>query len=235
MKYSSLKMAMAAFAFAIFAFLAGAQAATVDPPADTSAAGELAYWNSIKTSDDVEDYETYLRTFPDGMFLDVAIVRYQELGGKAKIITETPDEPIVVKPKRKATYEPPSKKYSKSIFAKPKKAKHVMTYTKAWKPKAVKKKVVYAPYKKQKTVYRYKKLKAPKYVRVKAAKYYPPIKAKRRYAEPGERLVGSGGGGGSAGGGGGGGGGSAGGGSGTGGGGGGGGTGGGGGGGDSSW
>ena len=47
----------------------------------TSATAELALWNQIKDSADVSQIKTYLNKFPNGMFYDVAIAKYKNLGG----------------------------------------------------------------------------------------------------------------------------------------------------------
>src|SRR4051794_2745154 len=48
---------------------------------DKSPAGELTLWNSIKDSQNADDFQTYLDNFPDGMFVDPAKDRYQALSG----------------------------------------------------------------------------------------------------------------------------------------------------------
>ena len=50
-----------------FYFKPGAASATADP-----AAIELVYWDSIKDSQSVEDYKGYLKTYPNGLFADIA-------------------------------------------------------------------------------------------------------------------------------------------------------------------
>lgn len=57
--------------------------AAAPPVTDTSAAGELAYWNLVKDSDDPADLAHYLEAFPNGMFAAPAGQRYQALTGKA--------------------------------------------------------------------------------------------------------------------------------------------------------
>ncbi len=48
---------------------------------DKSPTGELTFWNGIKDSNDVGSFKTYLKNFPNGMFYDLALARYQVLGG----------------------------------------------------------------------------------------------------------------------------------------------------------
>ncbi len=205
MKLINLKILFAAFTFAVFAFTvmpSGARAETVQPPADTSAAGELAFWNSIKGSENAADFEIYIKSFPDGMFLDVANSRYQSLGGTAKIapapavetetVVETPVEPKIVAPT-----EPPKKpmritsvkKYTKSIFVKSKKPKQVVVYRRS--------KVKVTTPKRKAALILYKKPKVQRYTKVKATRPYVKATAPKT---PTDRLPGSGGGGGGGGG-----------------------------------
>ena len=58
--------------------------------ADKSAAGELAYWNSIKNSTNEADFKTYLANFPNGMFYDQAIAKFEQAGGKASELSVSP-------------------------------------------------------------------------------------------------------------------------------------------------
>ncbi len=48
---------------------------------DKSPTGELTFWNGIKDSNDVASFKTYLKNFPNGMFYDLALAKYQALGG----------------------------------------------------------------------------------------------------------------------------------------------------------
>ena len=48
---------------------------------DTSATAELDLWNQIKDSADVSQIKNYLSKFPNGMFYDLAIAKYKNLGG----------------------------------------------------------------------------------------------------------------------------------------------------------
>jgi hypothetical protein len=206
MKRFNLKMVFSAVAFAVMAFAAMppvAQAETVQPPTDTSAAGELAFWNSIKASEDAADFEIYIKAFPDGMFLDVANARYKSLGGDAKFtsapvlepetVVETPVEPKIIVPAtkyKKPARVAPVKRYSKSIFVKSKKPKQIVVYRKA-------KVKISAPKRKAAVIY-YKKPKVQRYTKVKATQPYVKVKVPKT---PSDRLPGSGGGGGGGGGG----------------------------------
>lgn len=61
----------------------------------TSATAELALWNQIKDSGDVSQIKTYLNTFPNGMFYDVAIAKYKNLGGNpAELIVAKASAPV---------------------------------------------------------------------------------------------------------------------------------------------
>lgn len=48
---------------------------------DQSPTGELTFWNGIKDSNDVGSFKNYLKNFPNGMFYDIALAKYQALGG----------------------------------------------------------------------------------------------------------------------------------------------------------
>jgi formylglycine-generating enzyme required for sulfatase activity len=48
-------------------------------PKNSAEQFELAFWNSIKDSKQVSDYEAYLRTYPKGRFADLARARIQQL------------------------------------------------------------------------------------------------------------------------------------------------------------
>lgn len=214
MKFFHVKLFFAALAFTIFSIAAvplGAWAETVQAPTDTSAAGELAFWNGIKASTNAGDFEIYLKAFPDGMFMDVANARYKELGGTA-IVTAAPEpEAVTTEPPVQAVAEPPPvpkkvlrvvtpKKHANSIFGKPKKVKQILVYRKAY----VKAKIV----KRKTAVNQYRKPKPAKYIKVDYRKSKPILKTKKKYAPANEPLSGAGGGGGGGGGNGGGGGGS---------------------------
>ncbi len=59
-----------------------AQDAGVPAVADKSAAGELAFWNQIKDSQNPADFKSYLLNFPDGMFVDPALRKFEQAGGQ---------------------------------------------------------------------------------------------------------------------------------------------------------
>ena len=115
--------------------LTASNAALAETPAaieDTSAVGELAYWNKIKASEDPAALKLYLDTFPQGMFYDLALSKYLAAGGSpSKLDTpavastpkvkETPDEPeeeVVVEEPVKKQYTPAIKvqKRKQAIF-----------------------------------------------------------------------------------------------------------------------
>lgn len=180
------------------------RAETVQAPADTSASGELVFWNSIKKSETAADFEIYLKTFPDGMFADIAKTRYQELGGTGAVAMPKVEEAVVAEPEvKEAVVEEPeqdvvmkkTKKRAQSVFVKKKKPKVILAYTKD----RAKRKSKYAATKPTRKYV--KKVKRPVVVKVKYAKPKPAVAKKKIYQEP---ASGSGGGGGGSGGGGGG-------------------------------
>jgi hypothetical protein len=58
--------------------------------ADKSPVAELAFWNTIKESQNAFDYKTYLENFPDGMFYDQALERFENAGGKKSQLSVLP-------------------------------------------------------------------------------------------------------------------------------------------------
>jgi uncharacterized membrane protein YgcG len=124
--------------------LGGAAHADTVAPTDKTAAGELVFWNSIKKSASAADFSIYLETFPDGMFIDVAKARYQELGGNGEVVAPNVEEavvadpePVVVVAKKAAIYKKATvvyvaepKKRRVAVFAKNKRAKQILAYTK---------------------------------------------------------------------------------------------------------
>ena len=91
-----LSTAIGMLGVSLVCFAAGAAQAQSTAPAapmtitDKSAVGELAYWNAIKESQDPEMFRAYLDNFPNGMFADPAMTRYQELAGKPYVAGATP-------------------------------------------------------------------------------------------------------------------------------------------------
>lgn len=59
---------------------------------------ELAFWDSIKDSDDVADYRGYLRRFPDGVFIGIAKRRMERLEREKQARLKVPVEPKKVAP-----------------------------------------------------------------------------------------------------------------------------------------
>jgi len=57
-----------------FAFVPGVAQATT-AAADTEAAGELAFWNSIQAANRADEYRAYLRQYPSGRFVALAQAR----------------------------------------------------------------------------------------------------------------------------------------------------------------
>jgi len=77
-----------------------APAASPPVPAAAAPAGrelEIAHWNSIKDGVNISEYESYLKSYPDGAFAGLARLRIEELKRKAAAssprITTTPSAP----------------------------------------------------------------------------------------------------------------------------------------------
>jgi hypothetical protein len=60
--------------------------------AQTSAVDELAFWNKVKESGNADDIKSYIDAFPNGMFVDPAALRYEQLSGKR--IASLPEETV---------------------------------------------------------------------------------------------------------------------------------------------
>lgn len=117
---------------------------------DKSATGELAFWNSIKDSGNPADFRTYLENFPDGMFFDPALERFERAGGRRSELPPTVFasvgdgnvQPLLdsgsagAAPKTTSSVIPPQKPKKKAA-AKPaqKKTKKAATTTAKSKPK----------------------------------------------------------------------------------------------------
>ena len=155
-KLNSIAIASLLLMVVALSFGATNQAWADDPPAitDTSAVGELAYWNKIKGSGDQGELKLYLTTFPDGMFHELAMQKYIASGGDAadlgvvqedtKVTTAEPAdiEPEVILPKsiykvkkrKAANFKPPStykrvKKYRAAV------GQHYVAKRKVYQPK----------------------------------------------------------------------------------------------------
>jgi len=61
---------------------------------DTSAAYELTFWNSIKDSQDAQDFAAYLDSYPNGQFAGLAKLRVKKLSRKTKPQPVAP--PVVI-------------------------------------------------------------------------------------------------------------------------------------------
>jgi hypothetical protein len=78
-----LAAAFGAMAMAGSLSLASAQTAAPAPVlSDKSVSAELAFWNSIKDSTNPMDFKTYLENFPNGMFADPALQKFEQTGGQ---------------------------------------------------------------------------------------------------------------------------------------------------------
>ncbi len=95
---------------------------------DRSVTAELAYWNTIKDSANPDDYRTYLENFPDGMFFDPALEKFEQAGGRKQDLSakalmstaalEPESEPVVIAkpqpvPAKKIAAKPAKKKVVK--------------------------------------------------------------------------------------------------------------------------
>ena len=56
--------------------------------------GEMMFWETIKDSTKVEDYEAYLQVFPDGIFASLAHRKAMRKGVMAEVVelSPTPDD-----------------------------------------------------------------------------------------------------------------------------------------------
>lgn len=160
---------------------------------DTSAVGELAYWNKVKGSEDPAALKLYLDTFPQGMFYDIALSKYLAAGGspskldtpaaaappKVEEATEEPEVAVEVdEPAEEAIVPKVKVQKVKKAFFKPK-----SDYRKIQKARKIIKKREAKRYKnaKYEPVKIYKRpLVKPKYIKV---------KAKPRYVKPKRKLI----------------------------------------------
>jgi len=93
---------------------------------DKSPAGELSLWNSIKDSQNADDFRTYLDNFPNGMFFDPAKDRYETLSGQkyepaagTDLSKTAPEPPAAIMPPAKTakTVKATAKVKSKPVAA----------------------------------------------------------------------------------------------------------------------
>lgn len=97
--HSIVQAALLALLLGVSPAAAPAQTASGQPViADKSAAGELAFWNSIKNSSNAADFKTYMDNFPNGMFFDQAMERFKKAGGNpAGMMVHAPASAAVTK------------------------------------------------------------------------------------------------------------------------------------------
>ena len=62
---------------------AAATSSPAEQHADDPAEFELAFWDTVKDSDNPEMYEAYLDRYPEGAFATLAAVRLSETRGSA--------------------------------------------------------------------------------------------------------------------------------------------------------
>ena len=99
---------------------------------DRSAAGELAFWNTIKDSSSPDDFKAYIVNFPNGMFQDPALQRFEAAGGNRSDLTNVATAQVA---EAAAEPEKPKSEVSRSV-AKAKPAAKAKSATKAKSKKA---------------------------------------------------------------------------------------------------
>lgn len=62
---------------------------------------EIEYWKSISSSKNISLFQSYLRTYPDGLFKDIAVARIEELTKPVE-----PPQPAAVEPEPEPVAEP---------------------------------------------------------------------------------------------------------------------------------
>jgi hypothetical protein len=118
-------IALLSFAFLLSLQPVGMSTAFADDPVpltDLSPGAELAFWNKIKESADISDFATYLQNFPNGMFYDPALEKFQGLGGNLSdlrnvsvaVPAEQPAKAKPVTPVRKVVKTTSKKVYKRS-------------------------------------------------------------------------------------------------------------------------
>ncbi|WP_459855780.1 SH3 domain-containing protein [Dongia sp. agr-C8] len=81
--------------------VAAPAAAPAEPAADPQQQ-DIAYWNSIKSSKNADDYKAYLEKYPNGEFVDLAKLRVEQYGAPAPAApaaaVEQPAQPAAIEP-----------------------------------------------------------------------------------------------------------------------------------------
>jgi len=62
---------------------------------NADAAYELSFWDTIKNSKDVRDFQAYLESYPQGRFAALARLRVNQLGRSAATVVEPRIEPVI--------------------------------------------------------------------------------------------------------------------------------------------
>jgi len=75
-----------------FAFVPGVAQASKSSP-EEEAAGEVAFWNSIQTSNRADEYRAYLRQYPQGRFIALAQTRIAALSPSPTPVVANPSGP----------------------------------------------------------------------------------------------------------------------------------------------
>ena len=105
---------LAAFPNGRFSRLAELRIRVLEPGAETdNNAVELAFWDSIKDSDDVDDYRAYLVAFPNGIFTHLAELRIHVLDNAYEVARKSSPRTEA------ATLPPPDGVLASRIFSGP--------------------------------------------------------------------------------------------------------------------
>jgi lipoprotein NlpI len=86
-----------------------APAAAPAEPAVDPQQQDIAYWNSIKSSKNADDYKTYLEKYPNGEFVDLAKLRVEQYSAPAATVQPAEPAPVaapVEQPAQPAAAEP---------------------------------------------------------------------------------------------------------------------------------
>lgn len=78
-------------------------------PKDSAEQYELTFWESIKDSEHIEDYEAYLQAYPKGRFAALAKTRIERLRATAKREAATPERAAPKAAQEKPRAMPPAK------------------------------------------------------------------------------------------------------------------------------
>jgi hypothetical protein len=109
-----------------------AQAALQPPPPQTDpAAFELAFWQSIQTSNDPSDFEAYLNRYPNGTFAGLARNRIAALNAAAKTSSSSPPS------SQQKTASPPEQQLASNETPPPRVPQVTNPFEGVWQIKAI--------------------------------------------------------------------------------------------------